>query len=139
MNIMLIIAGIMSLFAAIIHVGCIYFGASWYRFFGAGEQMAIMAEQGSIKPTLITSCIIFVLMVWSLYAFSAAGMMVKLPFLRVILVMITVIYLLRGVAGYFLINNPLGRTPEFWIWSSSICLGIGIMHLIGLKQVWPTF
>lgn len=139
MNIMLIIAGIMSLFAAIIHVGCIYFGASWYRFFGAGEQMAIMAEQGSIKPTLITSCIIFVLMVWSLYAFSAAGMMVKLPFLRVILVMITVIYLLRGVAGYFFINNPLGRTPEFWIWSSSICLGIGIMHLIGLKQVWPTF
>jgi hypothetical protein len=136
---MLIIAGIMSLFAAIIHVGCIYFGASWYRFFGAGEQMAIMAEQGSFKPTLITSCIIFVLMVWSLYAFSAAGMMVKLPFLRVILVMITVIYLLRGVAGYFFINNPLGRTPEFWIWSSSICLGIGIMHLIGLKQVWPTF
>lgn len=139
MNIMLIIAGIMSLFAATIHVGCIYFGASWYRFFGAGEQMAIMAEQGSIKPALITSCIIFVLMIWSLYAFSAAGMMVKLPFLRVILVMITVIYLLRGVAGYFLINNPLGRTPEFWIWSSSICLGIGIMHLIGVKQMWSTF
>jgi len=100
--------------------------------------MAIIVEQGSIKPTLITSLIIIVLVVWSLYAFSAAGMIVKLLFLRVVLVMVTADYLLRGLAGYIFINNALGRTPEFWIWSSSICLGIGILHLIGLKQVWLT-
>lgn len=139
MNIMLIFAGTMSLIAAAIHLGCIYFGASWYRLFGAGEQMALMAEQGSIKPTLITLGITFVLMTWSLYAFSAAGVVFKLPFIRVILTMITTIYIFRGVAGYFFINNPLGRTPEFWIWSSSICLVIGLVHLIGLKQAWSTF
>lgn len=138
MNIMLVIAGIMSLIAAVIHLGCIYFGASWYRFFGAGEQMALMAEQGSLKPTLITLGITLVLITWSLYAFSAAGIMIKLPFLRVILLMITTIYLLRGIAGYFLIQSPLGRSPEFWLWSSSICLGIGLVHLIGLKQWWLT-
>lgn len=139
MNVMLIIAGILSALAAFIHVGCIYFGANWYRFFGAGEQMATMAEQGSIQPTIITSGIIFVLIIWSIYAFSAAGVIIQLPFVRVILVIITAIYLLRGVAGFFLINNPLGRTPEFWIFSSSICLIIAIIHIIGLKQVWLTF
>lgn len=138
MKVMLILAGTMSLIAAALHLGCIYFGASWYRLFGAGEHMALMAEQGSIKPTLITLSITFVLMTWSLYAFSAAGSIIKLPFIRVILMLITAIYIFRGVAGYFFMNNPLGRTPEFWIWSSSICLIIGLVHLIGLKQVWST-
>ena len=138
MNVMLILAGTMSLIAAALHLGCIYFGASWYRLFGAGEHMALMAEQGSIKPTLITLSITLVLMTWSLYAFSAAGSIIKLPFIRVILMLITAIYIFRGVAGYFFMNNPLGRTPEFWIWSSSICLIIGLVHLIGLKQVWST-
>ena len=138
MNVMLIVAGTMSLIAAAIHLGCIYFGASWYRLFGAGEHMALMAEQGSIKPTLITLSITLVLMTWSLYAFSAAGAIIKLPFIRVILMLITAIYIFRGVAGYFFMNTPLGRTPEFWIWSLSICLIIGLVHLIGLKQARST-
>tara|TARA_B110000196_G_scaffold285435_1_gene268525 strand:- start:444 stop:863 length:420 start_codon:yes stop_codon:yes gene_type:complete len=138
MNVMLILAGTMSLIAAALHLGCIYFGASWYRLFGAGEHMALMAEQGSIKPTLITLSITLVLMTWSLYAFSAAGAIIKLPFIRVILMLITAIYIFRGVAGYFFMNTPLGRTPEFWIWSLSICLIIGLVHLIGLKQARST-
>ncbi|MEH6597313.1 MAG: hypothetical protein V7736_17400 [Colwellia polaris] len=138
MNVMLIVAGTMSLIAAALHLGCIYFGASWYRLFGAGEHMALMAEQGSIKPTLITLSITLVLMTWSLYAFSAAGAIIKLPFIRVILMLITAIYIFRGVAGYFFMNTPLGRTPEFWIWSLSICLIIGLVHLIGLKQARST-
>ena len=136
MNSMLITAGLLSATAAILHLGCIYFGATWYRFFGAGEQMAIMAEQGSIQPTIITSGITFVLAVWSLYAFSAAGLIIQLPFVRTIVVIITSIYLLRGVVGFFFINHPQGRTPEFWLWSSSICLVVALAHIVGLKQVW---
>lgn len=136
MNAMLIIAGLLSSVAAILHLGCIYFGASWYRFLGAGEQMAIMAEQGRIQATVITLSITFVLAVWALYAFSAAGAISQLPFARIILVIISAIYLLRGIAGFFLVSNPLGRTADFWLWSSSICLMVALVHIIGLKQVW---
>ncbi|OUR62319.1 hypothetical protein A9Q74_05645 [Colwellia sp. 39_35_sub15_T18] len=136
MNIFLLIAGTLSAIAAILHLACIYFGAPWYRFFGAGEQMAVLAEQGSIQPTMITSSIVLVLSVWSLYAFSAAGVIFKLPLMRLALALITLIYLARGVAGFFLINTPLGRSPEFWLWSSAICLFFGMIHLIGLKQQW---
>ncbi|MDO6446845.1 hypothetical protein Q4493_13780 [Colwellia sp. 1_MG-2023] len=129
-------AGILSAIAAILHLGCIYFGASWYRFFGAGEHMAKLAEQGSIQPTMITSGIFLVLAIWSLYAFSAAGVIYKLPFLKTILVLITSIYLLRGVVGFVLMNQPLGRSPEFWFWSSIICIFYGVIHCIGLKQQW---
>ena len=29
-------------------------------------------------------------------------------------------------------------SPEFWVWSSLICLCFGIIHLIGLKQQWAS-
>jgi hypothetical protein len=136
MNVFLIIAGGLSAVVAILHIGCIYFGAPWYRFFGAGEQMALLAERGSIQPTLITSGIVLGLSIWSIYAFSAAGVIVRLPLLRLALILITFIYLLRGVAGFFLVSSPMGRSPEFWMWSSLICLSFGIIHFIGLKQQW---
>jgi hypothetical protein len=138
MNVFLIIAGSLSAAGAILHLGCIYFGASWYRFFGAGEQMALLSEQGSIQPTLITSAIVLVLSTWSIYAFSAAGIIFKLPLIRLALILITSIYLIRGIAGFFFINTPIGRTPEFWVWSSVICLIFGVVHFIGLKQQWST-
>jgi uncharacterized membrane protein YwzB len=136
MNSYLMIAGTLSALASIIHIGCIFFGASWYRFFGAGEQMAMLAEQGSLKPTIITSGIVIVLAIWSLYAFSAAGLISKLPLTQLALIVITSIYLIRGIAGFFLITNPIGRSPEFWLWSSAISLSLGLIHLIGLKQQW---
>lgn len=138
MNVYLIIAGTMSAVVAILHLGCIYFGAPWYRFFGAGEQMAILAERNSMQPTLITSVIVIVLSIWSLYAFSAAGVIFRLPFARFTLILITLIYLLRGIAGFFFISSPMGRTPEFWMWSSVICLVFGIVHFVGLQQQWSS-
>ncbi|MDU0112272.1 hypothetical protein RT723_04515 [Psychrosphaera aquimarina] len=138
MNVFLIVAGVLNTFVALLHLGCIYFGAPWYRFFGAGEQMATLAEQGSLRPTVITSIIVILLSIWSLYAFSAAGVISRLPFLRLVLSLITLIYLIRGIAGLFLISSPMGRTPEFWLWSSIICLLFGIIHFIGVKQLWTS-
>lgn len=138
MNRFLLCGAALSALVAILHIGCIIFGAPWYRFFGAGEHMAILADKGSLQPTFITSFIVIVLFTWSFYALSGAGAIVKLPLLKWALCTITIIYLMRGITGFFLINNPLGRSPEFWLWSSVICLSFGIVHLIGLKQAWQT-
>ena len=139
-NTNLLIAGSLSALASLLHVGCIYFGASWYRFFGAGEQMAQLAEQGSLQPTIITSGIVLILAIWSLYAFSAAGIVRKLPLMRLALIVITAIYFLRGIAGIVIaaINEDasLGNSSEFWFWSSAICLTLGLFHLVGAKQQW---
>jgi len=126
----------LSLIAAAMHVGCIIYGAPWYRFLGAGEEMATLAEQGSKRPTVITSFIVLVLTIWSIYGFSGAGLMGALPLLKLGLVVITTIYLLRGVIGFLLTMKPMGRSINFWIWSSIICSAIGAIHLIGLIQVW---
>lgn len=138
MNVFLIIAGTLNAVVAILHIACIYFGAPWYRFFGAGEKMAVLAERGSIQPTLITSGIVLVLSIWSLYAFSGAGVIFRLPLIRLALILITLLYLVRGIAGFFLVSSPMGRSPRFWVWSSLICLSFGVIHLIGLKQQWAS-
>lgn len=127
-----------SAVAALLHVGCIVFGASWYRFFGAGERMARLAASGSIIPTIITSGIAAVLALWSIYALSAAGVVPRLPLVRLVLCGIASIYLLRGVAGFALaIIAPGDRGISFWCWSSAICLGIGALYLVGTLQAWP--
>lgn len=135
-NRFLMIGGVLSGLAALLHIGCIYFGAPWYRFFGAGEEMAKMAEAGSSTPGLITAGIALVLSIWSLYAFSGAGAIRRFPLLRTALCIITGIYLLRGLVVFpvaFL--HPLQATAFAW-WSSAICLAFGIVHLVGIRQRW---
>ncbi|HEX3675729.1 MAG TPA: hypothetical protein VHU87_15775 [Rhizomicrobium sp.] len=112
------------------------FGAPWYRAMGAGEKMARMAAAGNWRPAFITAIIATVLATWSLYALSGAGVIPKLPLLRLALCAITAVYLLRGIAGVPLAMFATGRSTAFWWWSSAICLAIGALYLTGLKQVW---
>ncbi len=135
-NKLLMLGAVLSALAALIHVACIHFGAQWYRFLGAGEEMATLAEAGSWKPGIITAGIAAVLGVWSLYALSGAGAIRSLPFVRTGLCIITAIYLLRGlVALPVAVLQPAQATAFLW-WSSAICLGFGVVHLIGLRQRW---
>ena len=101
-NLLLVIGATLSGLAALLHVGCIVFGASWYRFFGAGERMAQLAATGSWRPAFITTFMALVLSAWSLYALSGAGVIPRLPLVRLGLCVITGIYLLRAVAGFWL-------------------------------------
>lgn len=135
-NSFLIAGGSLSALAALLHLGCIAFGAPWYRFLGAGERMAQMDLAGHWYPTVATLVISAILLVWSLYAFSGAGVFRKLPLTRWVLCGVTAIYLARGLAFVPLMKYFPGNSTNFWIVSSAICLALGIVHLVGLRQVW---
>ena len=136
-NVWLAAGGILSLGAALLHVAIIIGGPSWYRFFGAGEEIARMAEQGRWRPAIITALIAICLAVCALYAFSGAGLVPPLPLLGAVLFVITAIYTLRGLAyPVFKILNSEFATP-FFLWSSIVCLIFGAVHGIGLAQIWP--
>ncbi len=134
-NLALILGGVLSVIASLLHIGIIIVGAEWYRFFGAGEELAVMAEQGSLYPAAITFFIASVLFLWGLYAFSGAGIFRKLPFLNVALILISMIYLLRGIAifpAYFILPDVV---DDFLIWSSIICVIYGVLYGIGAVQL----
>lgn len=137
------LAGMLSFLASAIHVGIIFGGPRWYRFFGAGEHMAQLAEARSSKPALITASIATLLCVWGLYAWSGAGIIPGLPFTKYILVSITSVYLLRGVIGCvapFLSTHPAitANSKTFWLLSSVVCLFIGVVHFYGVAVNWST-
>jgi hypothetical protein len=135
-NRFLVAGATLSATAAMLHLGCIAFGVRWYRFFGAGEPMVQLAIAGSWYPVAVTLAIAGVLGSWSLYALSGAGVVRRLPLLRTVLCAITAVYLLRGTLVLPFIDQLPGRSATFWWWSSAICLGIGLVHLVGLRQAW---
>jgi hypothetical protein len=133
----LVAGGVLSAAAALLHVAVIFGGPDWYRFFGAGEGMARLAELGSSKPALITLAIAAILSIWAAYAFAGAGLLRRLPLMRTALVAITGIYLLRGlVLGPMLVLRP-HAVDAFAVWSSLIVLGYGIAYAIGTWRAWP--
>lgn len=132
----LIAAAVCSALAALLHLGCIVFGGDWYRFFGAGEQMAQMAEAGHIYPTVVTLVIVFILTSWSLYALSGAGVILRLPLVRWVLCIIAAIYLLRSLAFVSLMTMFPENSVTFWVVSSTICFVLGLLYAVGTRQVW---
>ncbi|MBA2670264.1 MAG: hypothetical protein H0U67_07845 [Gemmatimonadetes bacterium] len=125
-----------------LHLGIIAGGPDWYRFFGAGEQMAQLAERGSSYPVLVTAIIATVLAVWALYALSGAGLIRRLPLLRLVLVLVALVYLLRGVLGVpivLLVYDPyfdeLESRMTFLVVSSVVCIYLGLCYAVGAAAV----
>ena len=134
-NLALVVGGGLSFTAALLHLAVVAGGPSWYHLFGAGRGFVRAAQAGRWYPAVITLAIAAVLAVFALYALSAAALMPALLLLRPVLCMITLIYLIRGVAGPLVLRNT-GRSDRFiWI-SSAVCLVFGLVHLLGLVQVW---
>jgi hypothetical protein len=111
-------------------------GPAWYRFFGAGERFAHAAAEGRWYPTVVTLCIAAVLLIWSAYALAGAGVIDGLPYVKAALAAITTVYLVRGLAFAPLVLAKGRALTPFVVWSSLICFGYGVVHLVGLVQRW---
>lgn len=135
-NVWLAAGGGLSVTAALLHLACIVGGPSWYRFFGAGERMARLAERGSPRAALVTVGIALLLAVWAAYGFSGAGVVPRLPLLRPGLVLITAVYLLRAAALPIMLRTMSDRGATFLFVSSAVVLGIGLVHAVGLWRGW---
>jgi hypothetical protein len=135
-NIPLAVGALLSAIAALLHLGIIVGGHAWYRFFGAGERFARAAADGRWYPTIVTLGIAAVLFIWSAYALVGAGIVTGLPLPKAALVGITAVYLVRGVAFAPLVLAKGGTVTPFVVWSSLICFGYGMVHLVGLVQRW---
>jgi hypothetical protein len=133
----LVAAGTLSAAAALLHLAVIAGGADWYRFFGAGEEMARMAERGSARPAIVTLAIALVLALWSAYAFAGAGLIRRLPLIRTALVVITAIFLMRGLVPVPLLIAGHPALDAFTLWSSLIVLVYGLAYGIGTWRAWP--
>ncbi|MDR7150907.1 hypothetical protein J2W49_002870 [Hydrogenophaga palleronii] len=98
--------------------------------------MARAVEAGKLRPTLVTLAISGVLLIWSAYALSGAGVIDLLPLTKLALVLICAIYLARAVAFPLLKPAFPENSNTFWWVSSGICGCIGLVHAYGLIALW---
>jgi len=133
------LGGILSFTVALLHVIIIFVGASAYRYYGAGEDMATAAESGSAFPALLTFVLVAVFAIWGFYGLSGAGVIRRLPFLKIALLLIGAVYTLRGVAVFqqlFQIAASSAEVAPREIVFSLVSLIIGLAYLIGTVTSW---
>ena len=132
----LVAAAVMSLLASLLHVAAIFGGGDWYRFFGAGEQMARLDEAGSWRPAIITAIIAIILAGWAIFALSGAGIVRRVPLLRTGLVAIAAVLLARTA----LLAFPQTWGPDgsfaFMAVTSAITGIMGLVFAVGIAKSW---
>ncbi len=133
-NAFLIAGGSLSALAGLSHALMALAGAPAYRYFGAGESMALAAEAGSPLPAVVTLGICGVLVTFGAYAFSAAGVLKPLPKQKLMLSVITGIFLIRGGAVLLELVLPhfssMRVPPQEYVFSL-IALAIGMLYAMG--------
>ncbi|MES9851014.1 MAG: hypothetical protein ABW170_04195 [Candidatus Thiodiazotropha sp. L084R] len=135
LNKTLIVAGCFSLLAALLHIAIIIGGADWYRYFGAGEELAQLSEQGSLLPAAITMFIASIFIVWAIFAFSGAGLVRRLPWIKPALIVITFIYLARGLGIIPLMFLSPDILDNFLVVTSIISAAVGSLHFWGFRKM----
>ncbi len=137
-RILLVPAGVLSLAVAVFQAA-IGFSPALCAYFGA--PAALMANPTMLIAASLVMAVVFA--VCGLYAFSGAGVIRRLPLLRLGLIAIGGVYTLNGlnaipglliVAG--LIHTPAPVPPQALI-SVLVSLGIGLAYLVGTVAGWP--
>lgn len=135
-NVWLAAGGALSAAASLAHLAVIAGGPRWYEVFGAGPRMVRLAEQGSPNAALITLGIAAVLAIWAAFAFSGAGLIPRLPLLKLALLAITAVYVVRAV-GYIPALMATGAPVGTFAWvSSAIVLIYAVVHVLGTLELW---
>lgn len=131
----LILAGVLSFAVAIFQI---YLGFSP----PASEYWGGPTDQ----PVLLILALVvaFVFALWGLYGLAGAGIIRRLPLLRLGLIVIGAIYLLRGIPliPMLLIMSGIIRDSQIItaqaVIASLVSLLIGLAYLIGTIAAWPT-
>ncbi|MCF8042176.1 MAG: hypothetical protein K9K65_10160 [Desulfarculaceae bacterium] len=134
----LILAGVLCLTLALLHLEIIIMGAPAYLYFGAGRRMADLAEQGSWLPGMLTAAIALLLGIIGAYAFAGSGIIRRLPWLRPILLGSCALFLARGSLmvpqALSLLSNGGASGKEFSF--SLVSLVLGLSFAWGLCNRW---
>lgn len=144
-NTWLVLAGVALVLGALLHIAAIFGGPAWYSAIGAPDELVQMVREGRSYPIKICLLIASFLLLCASYAFSGAGLIVRLPLLRTALCLISGGLLLRALGFVPLmilypqalagICNCKGVDP-FLLITSGICLAIGVALALGTRQSW---
>lgn len=128
----LITGGVIAAATAVWHLLCIVGGPSWYAFARAPKVVVNSAKQGTLLAPASTVVIAGLMFTCTAYAFSGAGLIIKIPLLKSALVTIAFLCLARA-----LLTVPYLMSSHLDIWelvASSGWFFVGVCFLIGASE-----
>lgn len=130
----LISVGVIAQMAAIWHLLCIWGGVNWFVFARAPQQIITSAAQGTLLAPIATLVVAGLMLACSIFAFSAAGVIRRVPLMKSALVSLSILCILRGASALI----TLIYTLQWDVWqmvASSVWLYVGICFAAGsVKQ-----
>ncbi len=134
-NIHLQIRGLFSLAFAIYQVSAIFLSQELLAYFGG--PVKLQAEHPAYY-TLVCLIVGAMIALGGFYALFGAGKFRRLPLMRNVLVIVTTIYILRGLKVLpdfiFILRHPQQHFMHFFVFST-IALCIGFIHLVGVIKL----
>ena len=132
-NYWLLAGGYFSLGFAVFQASAIGWPARAVKYFGGPAELR---TANPVRYVVLCLAIAAVVAVFGLYALSGAGKVRPLPLLRTVLIVVTAIYLLRGLL--VILQMPIVlKHPDLvrFVVFSAISLGVGVIHLGGVVQL----
>jgi hypothetical protein len=93
----LVLAAIIALCNALAHLSCLYFGPECYASQLAPEQLIESANNETYLAPLANVVVSTIFIIWGFYALSGAGLIRKLPLLKISIYLIAILCIVRGI------------------------------------------
>lgn len=130
---LLIIAGVIAAGTGIWHWLCIFGGLSWYANAHAPRDILESVKQGTLYAPVTTVIIGGLFVMCTLFAFSGAGIIRKVPLLKSALITIALICLVRGGIGIvYLVKSQ--KLDQWELIASPVWFFCGVCFLLGFIQ-----
>lgn len=130
---LLISAGVIALASAIWHLLCILGGPSWFAFARAPQLIIDSSVQGTLLAPIGTIIVASLMFASAVFAFSAVGIIHKVPLLKPALITIATLCTLRGLIAIPTFTTSNG--VDVWqIVASSVWLYVGICFLVASNE-----
>ena len=128
-NSALIIGAYINIILFLGHLICLISLETIFKFYGIADLMNKFAETfGNSFPYIITVIISLCFLACALYALSACGIILKLPFIREVIFVIAIIFILRALWGISIMVNHFTYLE---LSSTSASMIIGLLYLFG--------
>ncbi len=131
-EVLLVVGALRNFAIALLHLITIVIGPPAYLYFGA-VGLAQMADQGSLAQAIMTLCLAAVFGGFGVYARSGAGIVGRLPLVKLGLIVVGGLDLLRGfivVLDVLRLMRGDGYPLRQTVFSAG-ALGIGVVYLVG--------
>ncbi|WP_299134994.1 hypothetical protein [uncultured Tenacibaculum sp.] len=132
---MLKIGGYINIVIAFGHLIGLFWAEQMFERTGVTKEMAKLTQIHFSYPYLLTFFVAIIFFVFGIYGLSASGKIRKLPYLKLGVFTIALIYLFRGI-GEQSYNIIKGTTTQLETTQSIIALIIGLLFLFGGLQKW---